>query len=155
MSSAAPLNFIPGATKPIIHSPERTPERPRKLERNARYKSIPLRYSSRSTENEKAVVSVGLAALALLAPPRSENSSDEENVIDIAQSMRSRSMTHIENYHRLKKSDVNENYTQDSASHSKKEHKKILPSKLARKAKKDMGSKRWRSLEKLHNYTLG
>ena len=141
--SAAPLNFIPGATKPLI---ERSPEQKPKRETNARYKSIPLRYSSQATENEKAVVSVGLAALALLAPPPS-NSTEQENIIDLANSIRSRSMNHLHSCSQSKTTDINDNDIH-------RETKKFLPPKLAKKVKKDMGSKRWRSLERLHNYTL-
>lgn len=146
---AQPLNFIPGATKPII---ERSPEQKPKRETNARYRSIPLRYSSESTENEKAVVSVGLAALALLAPPPSEN-ANQDNIIDLANSIRSRSMNHLHgNRHPHSKStDINGNTSSDNTHH---ETKKFLPAKLAKKVKRDIGSKRWHSLERLHNYTL-
>lgn len=146
--SSAPLNFIPGATKPII---ERSPEIKPKRETNTRYRSIPLRYSSKSTENEKAVVSVGLAALALLAPPSSEN-ADQEDIIDLANSIRSRSLNHLHaNRHPHSKSmDINGNTSSDTHN----ETKKFLPPKLAKKVKRDIGSKRWRSLERLHNYTL-
>lgn len=142
--SAAPLNFIPGATKPII---QRSPEQKPKRETNARYRSIPLRYSSGSTENEKAVVSVGLAALALLAPPPSEN-SNQDDIIDIANSIRSRSMNHLhpDRHPYSKSTDINGNTSSET--------KKFLPAKLAKKVKRDIGSKRWHSLERLHNYTL-
>lgn len=149
MSSAAPLNFIPGATKPLI---QRSPDTKPKRETNARYRSIPLRYSSKATENEKAVVSVGLAALALLAPPISDDDVSQENIIDLAtHSVRSRSMNHLHCHsssNSTNSTDINGNNNAD------RETKKFLPAKYAKKVKKEMGSKRWRSLERLHNYTL-
>jgi len=113
--TALPLNFIPGATKPIIQS---SPERRRKYEPNHCYSGIPLRFSSQSTENEKAVFSVGLAALALLAP--SEHSNCQHT--DISQqnrSLKAKSMTFLES-DRVATGD-------QSSPHTQRKEKKILP----------------------------
>ena len=140
---AAPLNFIPGTTQPVVI--RNSPELPkRKYEAQHCYHGVPLRLTPDSSENDKAILSVGLAALSLAAPSGHKNC----NHIDIStRTQLSKSLPCVNKINKAKSGDTTPN-------DNKEAKKKILPSKLAKKAKRDLGSKRWHSLEKLHNYAL-